>query len=466
MANAFVQVAPDSTGKKMQTFENTVSANLVEAEAVTLVRSSDNTEVGSSSQPLRVDPVGTTVQPVSGTVALSGTSAISGTVTANQGTSPWVENVSQFGGSAVVTGTGVSGAGIPRVTVSNDSAIVQGTAAANTAGWPTTMGGVTEGTAAWTSATGLNTTLQLATTGMSSVALYISESGSVTGGVLTFEVSDSVGFTNAYPILGVKAGVASVANTSVPAIVNIALNGLVNNIILFNVSGMLFFRIRLSTVIAGAGTVNVGLTASAATPNIGTGYQVCATGSLILAQSTAGAIAPADNLASNSIFQTNTSANFPISVAGTVFGGAFSGTPNANLQGWSKLRTPTVFKTATIAATSVTTSANPIWTPGSGNKFRLMRFQITAQGLAATASAAVTVTLVDSATTITIGTYDVDVPAVAGVVTGVNNISGGWIDIGNGFLSAAANNVLNFGISAAGAGTVGTYRINVCGVEE
>lgn len=52
------------------------------------------------------------------------TQPVSGTVTANQGTSPWVENVSQFGGSAVVTGTGASGSGIPRVTVANDSNIL------------------------------------------------------------------------------------------------------------------------------------------------------------------------------------------------------------------------------------------------------------------------------------------------------------------------------------------------------
>lgn len=37
-------------------------------------------------------------------------------------------NVSQFGGSNVVTGTGASGAGIPRVTVSNDSVISSKTA--------------------------------------------------------------------------------------------------------------------------------------------------------------------------------------------------------------------------------------------------------------------------------------------------------------------------------------------------
>jgi len=37
MANGFVRVAPDSTGKLLQTFENTVGGNLVEAEAVALV---------------------------------------------------------------------------------------------------------------------------------------------------------------------------------------------------------------------------------------------------------------------------------------------------------------------------------------------------------------------------------------------------------------------------------------------
>lgn len=60
-----------------------------------------------------------TAVPISGSVTIS-----SGTITANQGTSPWVTNVSQFGGNNVVTGTGTSGVGIPRVTVSNDSNIL------------------------------------------------------------------------------------------------------------------------------------------------------------------------------------------------------------------------------------------------------------------------------------------------------------------------------------------------------
>lgn len=56
-------------------------------------------------------------QPVSGTVAISGTVAVT------QSTSPWVANVTQFGSNNVVTGTGASGVGIPRVTISNDSSL-------------------------------------------------------------------------------------------------------------------------------------------------------------------------------------------------------------------------------------------------------------------------------------------------------------------------------------------------------
>ncbi len=127
------------------------------------------------------------------------------------------------------------------------------------------------------------------------------------------------------------------------------------------------------------------------------------------------------------------------------------------------LRTPSIFKTTSAPATPAGNTA--VWTPAAGKKFRLMRFQITAQGLAATATGVVTVSFQDSVSGLTIGTYDVDVPAVSAVVAGVTQVSG-WVDLGNGVLSAAANNALNFNISAAGAGTIGTYRINVCGTEE
>jgi hypothetical protein len=140
---------------------------------------SSGTEKGTAGNPVRVDPTGTTTQNVnvtnatlavtqstspwviSGTVTAnagtgtfqvnvtnatlavtqsgvwttgrtwnlaSGTDSVaaiqSGTWTVQQGTPPWAQNVTQFGGTNVSTGTGASGAGIPRVTVSNDSNIL------------------------------------------------------------------------------------------------------------------------------------------------------------------------------------------------------------------------------------------------------------------------------------------------------------------------------------------------------
>jgi hypothetical protein len=94
---------------------------------------------------LRVDASATT-QPVSGTVtANAGTNmstaslalesggnlaTIAGSISSSRSQS----NVAQFGGTAVSTGTGAGGAGIPRVTVSNDSTILSsGTVAAGSA---------------------------------------------------------------------------------------------------------------------------------------------------------------------------------------------------------------------------------------------------------------------------------------------------------------------------------------------
>lgn len=47
-----------------------------------------------------------------------------GTAAVTQSTSPWVDNITQFGGTNLSTGTGPGGAGIPRVTVSNDSSVL------------------------------------------------------------------------------------------------------------------------------------------------------------------------------------------------------------------------------------------------------------------------------------------------------------------------------------------------------
>lgn len=76
-----------------------------------------------------------------------------GTVTANQGTSPWVTNITQFGSSNVVTGIGASGAGIPRVTVANDSNILATQSGAWTTGRTWTLASGTDSVSAVQSGT-------------------------------------------------------------------------------------------------------------------------------------------------------------------------------------------------------------------------------------------------------------------------------------------------------------------------
>lgn len=71
-----------------------------------------------------IDPFSATVTGTVTANAGSGTFTVGGTVTANQGGAPWSENITQFGGVALSTGTGAGGTGIPRVTVSNDSNVL------------------------------------------------------------------------------------------------------------------------------------------------------------------------------------------------------------------------------------------------------------------------------------------------------------------------------------------------------
>lgn len=109
---------------------------------------------------------------------------------------------------------------------------------------------------------------------------------------------------------------------------------------------------------------------------------------------------------------------------------------------WDRERTPNVFKTLSAV---VITSETTIWTPAGGKKFRLMGFCL-AQGVA---TGAVTLKDNTAGSTIliippnTIGVYMISPP------------------MGNGILSAAANNVL----TATGASTE-TLTGFVFGTEE
>jgi hypothetical protein len=126
---------------------------------------------------------------------------------------------------------------------------------------------------------------------------------------------------------------------------------------------------------------------------------------------------------------------------------------------FDQVRTPNIFKTA-----QATSSGNTaLWTPTSGKKFRLMRFMVQVTGNALTSGGAViTVSFQDSTTAMNIA-MDVFVPGSTAFSNGDDFVSP-WVDLGNGFLSAAANNVLNVNLSAALS--PGNVRVTCCGTEE
>jgi hypothetical protein len=106
-----------------------------------------------------------------------------------------------------------------------------------------------------------------------------------------------------------------------------------------------------------------------------------------------------------------------------------------------------------------------LWTPASGKKFRLMRFMLTVTADATlTGGGVVTMTLRDG-TTATNAALRAFVPATAAAtIAPSNNLAMPWIDLGNGILSTAANNVLNINLSGALAS--GQIVVLACGTEE
>jgi hypothetical protein len=118
-----------------------------------------------------------------------------------------------------------------------------------------------------------------------------------------------------------------------------------------------------------------------------------------------------------------------------------------------------VFKTATATASGNTA----LWTPAGGKKFRLLKYmiQITADA-AQSVAGDLDITFQDSASAMPFG-FSVFVPSSGGTVFGGGAMTP-WIDIGDGFLSAVANNVLNINLSAALTG--GKVRCQAIGFEQ
>jgi hypothetical protein len=117
--------------------------------------------------------------------------------------------------------------------------------------------------ATWTSATGTNTAVTVATTGYGTATVSIQVPSTVTAGVITIEVSDDAG-TTYYP-----AGAVRVDNALQENAVSLASGGAqLNRMWAVSVDAMTQVRARLSTVITGTGNVvvRVGVVAGGIAP--------------------------------------------------------------------------------------------------------------------------------------------------------------------------------------------------------
>jgi hypothetical protein len=140
------------------------------------------------------------------------------------------------------------------------------------------------------------------------------------------------------------------------------------------------------------------------------------------------------------------------STMGHVAGQLYNGT------NWDRARTPNTFKTATATASGNTA----LWTPTSGKKFRLMGYAIYVPGdVATTGGGEIDVTFQDSSTGLGFG-FTFFAPAASTSTAGATH--SGFVVLGNGILSSAANNVLNVNLSAALSS--GKIRVTVLGTEE
>jgi hypothetical protein len=127
---------------------------------------------------------------------------------------------------------------------------------------------------------------------------------------------------------------------------------------------------------------------------------------------------------------------------------------------WDRIRTANTFKTATATAAGDTA----VWTPTSGKKFRLMGYCIDVTNNSVLGSAGTeTIALRDATTAIGI-TNSVFIPATA-LTGGAPLLHVCNSGLGNGYLSSAANNVLNVNLGTA-LGATGVVRVNVWGTEE
>jgi hypothetical protein len=456
----------------------TVTANQGTAAALAgawPVEITDGTNVlGTSSHPIRIDPTGTTVQPISGTITLGAGSALIGEVEVTDGTNILFTTAHP----GVVSGTIALGAGsalIGEVEVTDGTNVlftsghpgfvnVSGNPADNIAQWGGTA--VSAPPATTVPATGSEVAPVIKPLQRRNQIVVVS--GAYTNGVTvstawidTQATGDSWAAIAGAILTG--GGSSSIAlqqcndtgnSNTFQTIQTTALSALNTY---FAASGAITNRYWRAQFIGGSvsGTCDFYATAGAIADIVAITGQFAGTGGIFLpvaignGQITEGA-------GVDGIENAGAASSIALAAAQMVWTSGANG-------GTVFRRTPAVFKTVSVSATASGNTA--VWTPTSGKKFRLMRFQITAQGLSATAATILTISFQDVTTGITIGTYDVLLPATANLQPGITQVSG-WVDLGNGYLSSAANNVLNANISATVTGATGTFRVNACGTEE
>jgi hypothetical protein len=121
-----------------------------------------------------------------------------------------------------------------------------------THGLPVAPGQLAVSTASWTSATGVNTAVTIATVGMSLVSVAMANTSTMTAGVLTFEISPDG--TNWFPIALARIDSYTVETTY-------TLNVVAARAWCSSVDAWANFRVRLSTAITGTGTASLFVTA-------------------------------------------------------------------------------------------------------------------------------------------------------------------------------------------------------------
>ena len=419
------------------------------------VEVSDGTNIiGTSAHPIRIDPTGTTVQPISATslpLPANAAQETGGNLAAiKTDTDTLAGTVSSSKVRTTDAADGTPGAALPAnaILVGGSDGTNLRAIATDATGQQKTLPGMTSGTFTWTSATSLNAVSNVLSNNpfYSTITFTVVPGASLSGGDWTLQGSqdgsswDNIGLYSVRQneFLGGSLGPLS-----------FFAGGQVTNYTA-NVTGFAYLQFKLTTQISGAGnTIITWVVAGEA------GQAIPVTYPKIISSATTAQTEPITTMQPNNDL-VGTNGALAVTIC------AQTGAPGNN--SGAMLRTPSKFFTASVPATASGNTA--VWTPTSGKKFRLMRFQITGSNIAATAATVLTVSFQDATTGITIGTYDVLMPATANVVSGVMNVSSGWVDLGNGFLSAAANNVLNANVSATVIGATGAFRVNVCGTEE